>query len=70
MAPFLHNTLETVHLLKRALPRDARTVLVTQPSWACARNQGYHSAGPNKDYRIWGSILGARYLGKLPSDNP
>ena len=28
---------------------------------------GYHFGGPyNEDYRIWGSILGSPYLGKLP----
>ena len=31
------------------------------------QNYGYHFGGPiNKDYGIWGSILGSPYFGKLP----
>ena len=33
-----------------------------------SQNYGHHFGGPNnKDYRIWGSILGSPYFAKLPS---
>ena len=32
-----------------------------------SKNSGYHFGGPyNKDYTIWGSILGYSNIGELP----
>ena len=46
---------------------DLEGQLTRTPIWGFPKIKGIFSVGPyNKDYSIFGSILGSPYLGKLP----